>query len=277
MAITNGYATLAEAKERIMDASRYTAATISFVSGTKTIADSAKGLRRFGSGDYVTVSGSTSNNSTFTIVTGNSPASFTVSETVTGENAGATVTLTKVIDPMDNLVIESIVEAVSRWIEAYTGRRFYRNSEDESRYYTATHSFSLETDDIGSLTTLATDDDGDRTYETTWAATDYDLMPYNATVSGQPYTWLDVTPSGNYAFPTTARGVKLTGKFGYAASTPAPIKEACLLMTERLFRRRDAIFGVLGSAETGMITITQADSDVKMLLLPYVRLGVRGF
>ena len=55
-------------------------------------------------------------------------------------------------------------------------------------------------DDLLSVTTLKTDEDGDRTYEITWATTDYDLMPYNATLESQaqPYSHLQTTPDGDY-------------------------------------------------------------------------------
>ena len=178
-------------------------------------------------------------------------------------------------DQDDDAVLEAVVMAVSRWIDAYTGRRFFRTSEDESRYYTAEWGDMLCPDDIGSLTTLYTDADGDRTYETTWANTDYVLLPANAALDGRPYTQIALSPVGRYSFPTHANGVKLTGKFGYSAMTPPVIREACLLQSARIFKRKDAVFGVMGSAEMGQqLVIPKLDPDVAMMLQPYLRLGV---
>ena len=102
-----------------------------------------------------------------------------------------------ITDATDDTILEVAIESVSRWIDDYCWRRFYKNTEDETRYYTAPSSYYLHTDDIVSITTLKTDDDGDRTYETTWATTDYDLIPYNATVLGVPYTSIVVSPEGS--------------------------------------------------------------------------------
>lgn len=178
-------------------------------------------------------------------------------------------------DTADDTILEAIVAAVSRWIDLHCGRRFWVNSVAEARYYTATDSdLLLCPDDVVTVTALACDEDGDRVYERTWAATDYDLEPYNATLDGQPYTRIAVTPNGQYAFPTMAKAVKVTGTFGWSA-VPDAIREACLLQAERIYKRKDAPFGVLGSAEMGQtLVIPKLDPDVALLLWPYTRQSV---
>ena len=186
--------------------------------------------------------------------------------------ARAQIGITDATDTTDDSMIEAKVEAISRAIDAATGTRFYRNSEDETRYYTATNTIVLECpDDIGSLTTVKTDSDGDRTYEHTWAATDYDKTPFNAALDGRPYTTLEVTPAGRYSWPTIARGIELVGKFGYAATTPVAIKAACLLAMQKLFKRKDAPFGVEGSGDLGIMTLMKTDPDLQALLTPFIR------
>lgn len=171
-------------------------------------------------------------------------------------------------DAGEDAILESVINAVSRLIDRYTGRRFYTTATDETRYYTAKERDYLSPgDDIISITTLYTDNDGDRVYEYTWAATDYDLYPANAALDGKPYTWLELAPNGDYVFPATPRGVKIVGKFGYAATTPPDVKEACLLQCHRLFKRKDAPFGVLGSDALGqVVVINRLDPDVQELL-----------
>lgn len=179
-------------------------------------------------------------------------------------------------DTTDDAVIEGVIEAVSRLIDGYCNRRFFANTGDETRYYTAEFSDILFCDDVAALTSVATDEDGDRTYETAWANTDYDLMPHNAALEGKSYAWLEITPNGEHRFPIGIRkGVKLVGKFGLvnvsaSNATLDAINEACLLQAIRLFKRKDAPFGVVGSSEMGqMLTIAKLDPDVKLLLEPF--------
>lgn len=139
-------------------------------------------------------------------------------------------------DDLDDVDIGRLITAISREIDTYTGRRFYTTSSDESRYYTFdpdSHDGRLYTDDIQSVTALYTDDEADLTYGTTWATSDYILMPANAALDSKPYTYIKRSPLGNYSFPSTDKGVKITGKFGYSSSTdpedtPALVKEALI-------------------------------------------------
>ncbi len=197
-------------------------------------------------------------------------------------NNYATLTALKarlgITDTTDDTILGQVLDAVSQWIDNDLGRRFYTTAADETRYYTAGDgSLLFLDDDLLSVTTLYTDEDGDRTYERTWAATDYDLEPYNAALEGRPYTMLRVTPTGSYSFPAGIRkGVKLIGKFGYCATAPSAIQEGCLLLSQRLFKRKDALFGVMGSIETGMIRITDYDVDAARLLRPFARIHIGG-
>lgn len=144
------------------------------------------------------------------------------------------------------------LEVVSREIDDLTGRRFFTTTADETRYYTARHAGTLTVDDLISVTSLATDSDGDRTYEDTWAVTDYDLYPYNATLDGKPYWRLNVTPAGDYAFPPgVPKGVKIVGKFGYCAiaNVPSRIKAACIIRAAMLLNVPLAPYGTIGLGE----------------------------
>ncbi len=168
-------------------------------------------------------------------------------------------------DTIDDVTLEQVITGVSRMIDDYTRRRFYVVTP-ETRYYTPRHTDVVETDDMIAVTTVATDADGDRTYETTWAATDYGLCPINAAVDGHPYTAIEIAPQGRYTFPMVRRGLKIVGSFGYAATAPDVVREACLLQAARVFKRKDAPFGIAGVPELGMLRISQLDPDVKMLL-----------
>lgn len=166
----------------------------------------------------------------------------------------------------DDTRLEMAVEAASRYIDKLTGRRFYVTTTDETRYYTASDEDRLSgrdgLDDIVSITTLKTDDDEDRTYSTTWAATDYDLLPYNASLDGGAYTRIETTPDGDYDFPTCAKGVQIVGKFG-RSTAPTVVKQATLILASYLFKQKDTPLGVQGSSETGTVYV---DPRVALLI-----------
>lgn len=167
--------------------------------------------------------------------------------------------------------IERMVEAVSRVIDTICGRRFYAASE--TRYFTADRAVECDVYDLLSVTTLKTDDDYDGTYETTWTTSDYILMPRNASVDGHPYTFIKVHPTGTRYFPLYEGAVELAGAFGYTATTPSSVKEACVLGTHQVFQRRNAPFGLMGA--DGFLHrlryILQNDAEIMGLLQRYMR------
>jgi hypothetical protein len=174
-------------------------------------------------------------------------------------------------------MLKQIITSVSRWIDDYTWRRFY--AATETRYYTADESDQIFIDDIIAVSSLKTDDNADRTYETTWSATDYDLLPVNAALNGAPYSMISITPNGSYGFPSgVKKGVQLVGSFGYCTTTSSGkatiIKEACLLQSERIYKRKDSPMGVAGVTALGVQTlkVPGLDPDVQMMLDPFRRL-----
>jgi len=180
-------------------------------------------------------------------------------------------------DTADDTKLENMIEGISRAIDELCCRRFYSDGSDATRYFTAEVSEAVNPGDMVALTTLATDENGDRVYERTWAATDYDLEPYNAVLDSKPYTEIAVTPQGVYSFPSgIKKGVKIVGKWGWPA-TPKSLNEACLLLTEKLFKRKDAIFGVVGTPGMGELKqIIKDDPEVNLLLMPYRKLDILG-
>lgn len=173
-------------------------------------------------------------------------------------------------DSARDTVMEKHIEAASRWIDGYTGRQFYATSA--TRYFTATSGVRLNVSELLTVTTLKTDADGDRTYETTWSATDYDLMPFNHA----PYQWIEVTPNGLNTFPLYNKGVEIAGTWGYVATTPSDIKEACLLHAARLYAREAAVLGVGSASALGTLTVkAPKDEDIEALLEPFVKRGMR--
>lgn len=175
-------------------------------------------------------------------------------------------------DTGDDDLLERAIEAASRTIDDLCCRRFY--AATATRYYAAESWDVIEVDDLVSVATLKTDEDQDRVYETAWGPTDFELDPDD----GPPYTRIYATPTGSYAFPTwQRRAVEVTGSFGYAASVPIAIEQACLLMAARYWKRKDAPLGIqVGKPEFGNLSIPGKDPDVEKLLMPYRRMALLG-
>jgi len=173
----------------------------------------------------------------------------------------------------NDTMMENIVEAVSRWIDAYCGRIFYTTSS-ETRVYTPTTPLLCVTDDIASITSVKIDT-GSRAYGTTLASTDYDTLPYNTTQTVTPIMGLKITPNGTQRFyPTIDKSVQVVGTFGVPASCTwlEQVREACEIQASRIYKRKDSPFGVAGTGALGQLTlISELDADVKALLAYPIR------
>lgn len=158
-------------------------------------------------------------------------------------------------DATDDALIEDLVEAASRWIDRETGRRFWSTVSDstpETRTYTPATGTRVYTDDIISVDTLKTDEDSDRVYEVTWTASDYDLLPENADLESRPYTYIEVSPLGDYSFPKHRKSVQVVGHFGFSNTRPDDINTACIMIVTTLYNNR------FGANSDGAATITGA-------------------
>lgn len=115
----------------------------------------------------------------------------------------------------DDAIYRSVLEAVTRAIDNETRHRFQPHMA--TRYQTPYSGLLLPLD-LGLLavsTSLKTDADGDGVYETTWAASDYTLLPLNAVADERPYTKIETAPKGTHAFPLITASVEIVGRWGY--------------------------------------------------------------
>lgn len=143
----------------------------------------------------------------------------------------------------DDVALLARLEAASRWIDNHCARHFYVVSE--ARYFTAFRSDYLCVDDLLSITALKTDEDDDRDYDYTWAATDYDLEPFNSF----PKWRISVTPQGDYTFPSQAKGVQITGLWGYGdGERAAPYDDSGTTTNEELDASETAVTVASGAA-----------------------------
>jgi hypothetical protein len=183
----------------------------------------------------------------------------------------------RITDSVDDSLIEISIEAASREIDGYCQRTFF--SQSATRVYNSTDSFTVETDDIISVTTLKTSDGG-TVYDTTWKVSDYQLEPLNGYSGGltQPYTRIRAV--GDYLFPiwsvegtyTNFASVQIVGVFGWSA-IPTAVKQASILLAMRQFKRYDSPLGIAGGfGDMGAMRVGRVDPDVEALLMPFKKI-----
>lgn len=178
-------------------------------------------------------------------------------------------------DDIDDVEIGFAISAASRAIDQYTNRQFGVLSVPQARYYTPFldgSKYVAVIDDLMTTTSLAvrTNDEDGGSYGTALVfTTDYYLSDLNASALNRPYTRLIAR---NGSFPLREGSIEITGLWGWTA-VPAQVVQATLIQSARLFKRKDAPFGVAGSPNDGSETrlLAKLDPDVQMLLKPLVR------
>lgn len=170
-------------------------------------------------------------------------------------------------DANSDAVLSGIVSAVSRGIDRECSRFFYQ-TETQTRYFTAREYFSVFIGDTVSIASMYTDSQsGDRSYPYLWSASYYDLWPFDAAqvAEPEPYRFVEVTPLSIYRFPVgIPKGIKITGVFGWA-SVPAAINQACLLWSERWFKRYKTPLGVSAMTAIGEMSVKAPPPDPDVL------------
>lgn len=180
-------------------------------------------------------------------------------------------------DDADDDVLQDALDSASAQVDAFCDRTFEADAMVTTRDYMIRTTGQLDVDPISTTTGLIVqaDQDNDGTFETTWTiGTDFRLEPINAAANGEP--WTRLVALGTRWFPRLnyRPGVRVTAKFGWPGGTaPAPVKHAVLIQASRLFKRKDAPFGVAGSVEFGseIRLLAKLDPDVESLVRPFRR------
>lgn len=175
----------------------------------------------------------------------------------------------KIIDGLDDSLLEMAIESASRLIDGYAGRYFY-NGGSATKNFAAQDWYITQIEDLQSITELASTDKIGGTY-TTWAVTDYQLEPVNGRTDGLVSPYTRIRAVNDYSFPVNAEQalVKVTGVWGWA-SVPIAIKQATILQASRIFKRLDSPLGVAGFGDMGVVRVgSRLDPDVQHLVDPY--------
>jgi hypothetical protein len=171
---------------------------------------------------------------------------------------------------------QTAVSSASRFVDRYCGRRFWIDDAPSARVFSAESYDEIWIPDVATATgfVLKTDEDFDGVFETTWVkdsitGAGFRLWPYNAQTDPdlkEPFTRVRAIST---AFPIWDLAVEITATWGWPA-VPDDIHQATLLQAARLWKRKDAVLGVGGAAETGFFELRKSlDVSVKNLLDPY--------
>lgn len=105
------------------------------------------------------------------------------------------------------------LEGVSEQIDKWTNRTF--RTVQGTRYFTALDPWSVDVDDLLSVSAVRLDQSRDRSYGTTLTTSDYELEPWNATEERKPFRTIVTAPNGSYRFDSGRRGIQVVGSWGY--------------------------------------------------------------
>lgn len=175
-----------------------------------------------------------------------------------------------VADTQDDLDLADAITAASRAVDFTTERQFGQVAAPEARLYTARYDCSrglwvIKTDDLQDATGL--------TVTTTGGSINlFAKQPVNAAQRGRVWTRLVVDKANTTTIKGTENEVTVTARWGWTA-VPVTIKQATKLQASRIFKRRDAPFGVAGSPDAGseIRLLDRVDPDVAVTIRPYIR------
>lgn len=178
----------------------------------------------------------------------------------------------KIGDTEDDTELATVLTAASRAVDVACARQFGQVASAQVRTYEAVYNrhvgagaWVAEIDDVQDLTGLGVSVAGT-------SVTDYSFEPVNALVEGMPYTRLVLGSAAEAVPTTTAPSIDVTAKWGWVA-VPDTVLQAVKLQSSRLFKRRDAPFGIAGSPDAGseLRLLAKVDPDVELILKRYVR------
>lgn len=181
---------------------------------------------------------------------------------------------------VDDAKLDRAVTAASRGIDHHCDRHFFQRGGTKTFDVYCTTDYELEIGDVVTLSSLTTDDNGDGIYETTWAASDYQLLPLDNINPDSGEVWpRDTIRAIGKGFPiarpqTQGRVglIQVQAVWGWP-EIPEGVKQACLILATRLAKRSESPEGIAGGFdEFGAVRISSKDDpDAVRYLKPYQR------
>lgn len=182
----------------------------------------------------------------------------------------------KITDTVDDYELHVACFAASRSVESVCERTFWRTPTGTVRTFAARDLWTVKLgtfNDLVTLSALATDAAGDGVYETTWASSDYQLLPVNPDAAPETRPYTQIKAVGTQTFPLSVAGiparddrVQVTGVFGWPA-IPWGVKKAAQMLAEEMMK--DAPYGVAGFGEFGVVRVRE-NPRIQALLQRYI-------
>jgi hypothetical protein len=179
-------------------------------------------------------------------------------------------------DTRDDFELHFACFAASRMAEHYCQRLFRRTATTWTFVPDDPYCLRLpEFSDIVSVTTLKTDASGGGTFDTTWAATDYQLLPHNPTAApeARPYTKIKAVGTRTFPLPTSrlARDdrAQIAGIFGWP-KIPYSVRQSGLITAAEVFRSKSTFEAQAGYDEMVQFMLKRNPFALD-LLKPYRR------
>jgi hypothetical protein len=180
----------------------------------------------------------------------------------------------RIIDTVDDTLLEMAIESASRLIDGHTGRHFY-STGTAIRYFVAQDDFVVEVDDLRTnAVVIKSSGSADGVFNTTWDEDDYQLEPLNGILDGISWPYTRIRAIGDYLWPISGGEalIQVTGVWGWP-SVPIAVKQACVIQSSRIFKRLDSPLGVAGFGDMGAMRVSRdLDPDVAQLVMPYKRM-----
>lgn len=174
----------------------------------------------------------------------------------------------RITDAVDDALLEMAVESASRMIDSECDRNFFSTSA--TRDFVPSDSYTVDTDDLTAITSVKIDDQGDLTFLTTLAVTDYQAEPVNQRVSGNAFPIYRLRMIGDYLLPLWGQQatVRIQGTYGFTP-VPTQITQATVIQAGRIFKRLDSLLGFAGFSDMGVARVGRVDPDVAAMIRPF--------
>jgi len=184
-------------------------------------------------------------------------------------------------DTVDDVALETSIEAASRQIEAHCGRgrKFWVDPVAVARKYFPGSPNEVEVHDISSVTGLIvkidTGDDGSFASTLTYG-TDFEVHPINAAADSpaRPFTKIRILAGSSAIISRVASGrpqVEVTAKYGWPA-IPTAVERACIFQAKNIFKAPDLFYGSFQLADEGSaLRVPSMDPLSRALLEEFVR------
>lgn len=174
--------------------------------------------------------------------------------------------------------IAAAITAASQGLDSACNRRFWKDAEDVTRYYTPFSRHLIVIDDLANFTSLSIDMNGDNVFELALTEnTHFVFEPLNAVADGWPREVIRILHRTGRRLPDPEwypRSVELVGKFGWPAVPPNIVEATTILASKLLRRAREAPFGIValgGLDAAAVVHIARTDPDINFLISGFIR------